>query len=276
MCNSTVDRLEALFVEGKTGRLFCIREQPAQPQAKIRNILIVPPFGEEMNTSRHFLTQIRRALCQQGYTVIQPDLYGTGDSEGLFEEATWNGWVGDLQCVFNLFCTSRRESATVVALRSGCLLAQDFIIAQNSLKDTLQVERLLYLCPEVSGFQVINTLIRMHVASQRISGAPSDTAASLWQRFERKETQRLSGYDIGSSLALQMREKHLAANLPLSAHDQEWINLGSGSEMAEATAEWREHTIASKRFWLSHDIEPDIQTIKEVVELIDGRVPHAT
>ena len=62
----------AFFLDGQQGRLFCtgvVHEIAAR-----RQFLILPPFAEEMNKSRHILSAMVRALGNAGHDVLLPDL----------------------------------------------------------------------------------------------------------------------------------------------------------------------------------------------------------
>ena len=118
MTDSSAENLQASFIQGVAGKLFCIRSIPAPAKAKNHSILLVPPFAEEMNCCRRFFAMVRRSLCHKGFTVVQPDLYGTGDSEGEFSEATWSIWLDDLSQLIADHCREDREKLSVLAVRS--------------------------------------------------------------------------------------------------------------------------------------------------------------
>ena len=52
----------AFFLDGVAGSLFCIGTLHAHDQELRRKILIVPPFAEEMNKSRHVLAALSEGL----------------------------------------------------------------------------------------------------------------------------------------------------------------------------------------------------------------------
>lgn len=271
MSDNDAERLEARFVPGAKGHMFCIISHPPQPQPNVHNVVFVPPFAEEMNSSRRFFASLRRALCSKGYTVIQPDVFGTGDSEGEFRDATFDIWVDDLGLIKHHFCTAECQRLSFVALRSGCLLVHEFLTSQMDVKSTNAAENLLYLQPETSGFEVINTLLRMRSASNRLSGYSSETSASLWKRFEKEQTLRVGGYEVGHKLALQFRDTQIVPDLSLPVQRQQWIQLELANDAVLDSTPWSEHHIASKRFWQSHDIEPEQSTVDAIAALFDEK-----
>jgi alpha/beta superfamily hydrolase len=56
----------------------------------------VHPFVEEMNKSRRMAALQSRSLAARGYSVLQIDLFGCGDSSGDFADASWEIWVQDV------------------------------------------------------------------------------------------------------------------------------------------------------------------------------------
>lgn len=112
--------LSAHYVQGSRGKIFILLRQPPRPKSAV---LVVPPFAEEMNKSRTMLTRLSRALALRGVATVVPDLYGTGDSEGDFAEASWEIWQDDLQCA-SAWCMSRGIAVSgLLAIRFGAALA---------------------------------------------------------------------------------------------------------------------------------------------------------
>ena len=269
MSNNPGEILEASFIEGSRGKLFCIRALPQPEIARGHSVLMVPPFAEEMNSSRRFFALMRQELCKNGYGIIQPDLHGTGDSEGLFSEASWENWLSDLLHLIKHFCGGNGEYLSVLALRCGCLLTQDLLTDMTSTDKDFMLKYLLYVQPEQSGFDVLNTQFRMRVASNRLSGNASESTESIWQKLESEGNVRVAGYDVGYELAAQMRNSRFFADTPLPAEHLKWIELGTHSDIAPVGGKWKECGILSKPFWQSHDVEPEQYTIEAIAALIN-------
>ena len=86
---------EAFFLPADPGQRFCLLH-PAQGGIERGLVVYAHPFAEEMNKSRRMAAQQARALSAAGFTVLQIDLLGCGDSSGDFGDATWQGWVDDV------------------------------------------------------------------------------------------------------------------------------------------------------------------------------------
>jgi alpha/beta superfamily hydrolase len=78
----------AFFLDTPDGPRYCQLHAP-QGGPLQGLILCIHPFAEEMNKSRRMAALQSRALAEAGYTVLQIDLHGCGDSAGDFGEASW-------------------------------------------------------------------------------------------------------------------------------------------------------------------------------------------
>ncbi|MGH8264262.1 MAG: hydrolase 2, exosortase A system-associated, partial [Steroidobacteraceae bacterium] len=113
--------LQAGFLGEDRQRLFVVRWSPQR--ASNRCVLVVPPFADEMNKSRHLLAQAARGLADEGWHVVLPDLYGTGDSDGEFADASWSRWKRDLGEIIDSVRGEGLEVGALVGVRTGALLA---------------------------------------------------------------------------------------------------------------------------------------------------------
>src|SRR5690242_11050763 len=115
--------MEAFFLPAAAGQRFCLYHRAAAGIPERGAVVFVHPFAEEMNKCRRMAALQSRALAAAGYTVLQMDLLGCGDSSGDFADATWEAWVDDV----GLACTWlwQRSAAPLWlwGLRGGCLLA---------------------------------------------------------------------------------------------------------------------------------------------------------
>jgi len=78
--------LEPRFLDGLRGRLFVVRRAPAADDRGI-DVVIAPPFAEEMNRSRRMMVLLAIALAERGFGCLAVDPFGTGDSDGDFADA---------------------------------------------------------------------------------------------------------------------------------------------------------------------------------------------
>ena len=106
------------FIHSMGRQLFVCDTKPhGQPHT---TLIILPPLLEEMNASRHALSQLTLQLAQQGWRSLQFDLLGTGDSEGELADASlaiWQQNIRDVVALVGLNCPVHW-----LVVRSGALL----------------------------------------------------------------------------------------------------------------------------------------------------------
>ena len=122
-----MSRVHAGFVAGPAGKLSISVFLPEQQCIPVHWMIHVPAFAEEMNKSRAMISVHARQLADAGIAVVVPDLYGTGDSEGEFNQAHWKHWKNDLDYLIQWAQGQGAGTITLWGLRLGCLLALDLV-----------------------------------------------------------------------------------------------------------------------------------------------------
>ena len=190
---------EPVFLEGSAGPLFCIRARCSRIDSRqaLPAVLLVPPFAEEMNRSRRLLTKLRQELLASKVSeVVLPDLYGTGDSSGDFNDARWQIWICDLKRIASqLSGEGGNRPLTIIGVRAGCLLIDEIASGMDSPPHTV-----VLIQPETSGYDVVQHLLRTRVASHRFSGIKSESTAELWKLFETGQSVDVGGYNHSSKV----------------------------------------------------------------------------
>src|SRR3954449_10972795 len=87
---------EPFFLRTATGKRFCLYHAPASGRECLGAFIYIHPFGDEMNKSRRMAAIQARAFAAMGFSVLQIDLFGCGDSSGEFRDARWDIWKHDL------------------------------------------------------------------------------------------------------------------------------------------------------------------------------------
>lgn len=258
----------ARFINGPNGSLFCTGYQPADRTSYTPRVLLLPPFGEEMNKSRHVLAALVRQLGDAGFVVILGDLSGTGDSAGEFAEATIGRWRADIDTLLDEFAGT--GPLHLIGLRFGALLAAD--AAQRR-----QVNQIALLHPVSDGKQQLTQLLRLRLAAGLMSNKMSnkmgneqgsESMADLNARLAAGEGVEAAGYLLNSTLAKEMLALRLdemsldnckrlawfevapAAERPLMPVSQRLLDRWRGR--LDTTAE----VIACDQFWITQEIAP--------------------
>jgi exosortase A-associated hydrolase 2 len=221
-------RREAFFLPMPNGQRFCIVHEPASSGRGA--ILFVPPFAEEMNKSRRMVALQARAFAEHGWTVLQMDLFGTGDSSGDFGDATWQDWLADVRRAIRWLQERTRSTPIVWGLRAGCLLAA------RAADETGSPVRLLFWQPVLSGKQHLQQFLRLKVANQLVlqPGQPRITTQQLRDQLAHGEAVEVAGYLLNPGLALPFE----GAALELARGDARvvWLEVSASANASLSPA----------------------------------------
>lgn len=198
---------EAFFLGAEAGRRFCLFHRAQGKEARGR-ILYLHPFAEEMNASRRVVAQQCRALAASGYSVLQIDLLGCGDSSGDFGDATWSAWVQDALLGLQWLRDHAPEAPTWLwGLRAGALLACATARGLKAQQPEAQINLLLWQ-PLASGQQQLQQFLRLHAAAQWLGrGAMGEPPAQL---LAAGRHAHVAGYSLSPTLAAELEQVQLA------------------------------------------------------------------
>jgi exosortase A-associated hydrolase 2 len=198
---------DAFFLPMQRSRRFCILYSPDAAVARRGAILYVHPFAEEMNRSRRMAALQARALANAGWTVLQMDLFGCGDSEGDFGEADWQQWVTDVVGAAAWLKERSGHMPSLWGLRVGCLLACEAVMKIEPTPN------LLLWQPVSSGKQSLQQFLRLKVTSEILGDAKVDRISTqqMRERLGRGEALEIAGYSLAPGMALGLEAAELAA-----------------------------------------------------------------
>ena len=264
--------MEAFFLPRASGRRFYLLHTPRKDVTPRGAIVYVHPFAEEMNKSRRMAALQCEALGQAGWFVLQPDLYGCGDSDGDLNEATWDLWVSD--CVEACQWLHQRSgfAPCLWGLRAGCLLAA------AAARELASKSDLVFWQPVSSGKQHLQQFLRMKQAGQML--AASKQAAGSTKQFSQQlaagESLEIAGYLLSPALASGISSATLTP--PIGPGRLCWFEIKGTADVdlspaaradisAWEDAGWRvfAKAITGAPFWQTQEIE-------EVPELIQATV----
>lgn len=128
-------------------------------------LLILPPLFDEANRVRHLMVECARALAELGVSSLLPDLPGCNESPVPLEHASLSLWQAAL-----ITCSEQLGPVTHVAsLRGGALL------------DGALGDRQRWRLAPVKGGQLLRTMLRTRIASDREAGITSSSEALMEQ-----------------------------------------------------------------------------------------------
>jgi len=221
--------IHGVFVPVAAGRLFVLSHRPAA-QAR-GGVLLVPPFGEEMNKCRRMLTLVAQGLAGAGFWCVLPDLRGTGDSDGEFETGSWSDWKEDLREVAAALSRDGWSPTSLLGIRSGAPLGLETARESGwSLSNTVLWQ------PVVDGAKFLTQFLRTRVAASLMEDR-KETVAELNQRLAAGEVLEVAGYPLTARLTDQLAGVRLGAVLGSHTGKITWLEVqsGEGSELLPAS-----------------------------------------
>jgi len=194
---------QAFFLEGAAGRRFLLYSPPAQ-DARLA-LLCLPPFAEEMNKTRRALTSAVRCLVAAGHAVLQPDLQGCGDSEGDFEDASWQQWLDDgAQAAEWLRRALPSVPLLLWGVRGGSLLA-------SALADRVNAAGMLWWQPTSKGAVLLQQWLRLRLAAEIEGNAARTSTAEMKASLMAGKSVDVAGYRLRIGLSQGLEAAILVA-----------------------------------------------------------------
>lgn len=184
---------EAFFLEGEGGGRFCVLTQ--HPSEVVGNLLLVPPFAEELNKSRRMLALAAQAFAERGWRVLYHDLFGCGDSAGDFGDASWAAWLEDVDRAHAWLTRDSAVPSALWSLRAGSLLAADW------MRQSSKALPLLAWQPVINGKQHLQQFLRLKGVSEMLNEADvKTTMAALRKALAEGRSVEVAGYTLSPAL----------------------------------------------------------------------------
>lgn len=158
----TVGRWEPLWIGPESRRRYAaLHRAPSGAQSRL-GVLLAPPLLHELPRSRRLVTEVAAQLASHGFPCMRFDYFGTGDSDGTGDEATFATMREDLGVAAEaLRQSSAVDRIVVLALRGGALPVSSW------LEHGAEVELLVLWEPIVDGSAWLAALEREHAEELR-------------------------------------------------------------------------------------------------------------
>ncbi len=245
------------FLQGSLGPLFILYYPPSPAIPPRGSILYIHPFAEEMNKSRRMAALQARRFAAAGFGVLQPDLYGCGDSGGDFAAARWTVWQADLRLCLDWLRARGVTPLYIWGLRLGCLLAAE-------LARQVKATGLILWHPSVNGATALTQFLRLRLAAGMLEGT-QETLAQLRAELAAGRAVEVAGYELHPELAAALEQSRLAT--PPAGTRIDWFELVATPERGLAPsnqsllAQWRDagvvvnaRTVVGEPFWSTQEI----------------------
>ncbi len=271
-----------MFIDSPQGRIFVIHRAPHSFKAH-SGVVLIPPFAEEMNQSRRMLTLLAEALAASGYHVILPDFYGTGESEGEFAEASWSGWLEQLECCITSMQNDYGVNRYVLlGMRTGALLVADYLQKSRS-----KPEKLVLWQPVVDGALYLKQFLRLRLAADMLADSQGENSHALMQLLAAGEVVEVAGYALTSAVTDGLSSSSLKNIDPKSLPATYWIDLVASEGQLpplphrnlaeiwhEANVTIQYQTTIGAPFWNSVDIVENHDLVAKTVAFFKGDESH--
>ena len=252
---------EAIFLPAEHGYRFCLYT-PASGNCEKAALIYLHPFAEELNKTRRMVALQVKALAEAGYSVLQIDLFGCGDSSGDFGDATWSAWLADVELAYQYL---RQRSAAPIwlwGLRAGCLIAAS---AAPRLPEKVNF---LFWQPMLAGQVVLQQFLRLAAAGELTdAGGGKGVVARLKAALAAGKEIEVAGYRLSPLLAnplalAEVNPLNAAASnliwLDVSSRENPEISLSTATQLTNrrnAGHQVDHQTVSGPSFWQTAEIE---------------------
>ncbi len=200
------------------------------------------------------MAALARSIAAAGHGVVMPDLWGTGDSEGEFRDASIERWKLNVTHVLDWYAKHGGQVRSVAALRFGALLAASW------LDDNLScaIDDVVCFQPPVSGAAVVAQNLRLADAAALTSGGARGGGAK--ETLVSGGCVNSGGYELTARMADEISALRMGTSHGARFHVFEI--RGSGEGLTPGTARLYEAlthpgrcgVIHSAPFWMATEI----------------------
>jgi exosortase A-associated hydrolase 2 len=236
-------------------------------------VLYVHPFAEEMNKSRRMAALQSVALAKAGYTVLQIDLHGCGDSAGDFGDASWQGWVDDVVAAAQWLGTRSNGPLWLWGLRAGCLLT---VAAAARLSIPVNM---LFWAPTPIGKTLLQQFLRLKAAADMIGGQAKLIMESTRQQLASGQAVEIAGYALAPAVAQGLEQATLS---PIgNVHRLVWLEVSTRTDATltpaasgviqrweKAGAAVESRMVPGPAFWQTTEIEEALDLLLATTEML--------
>jgi exosortase A-associated hydrolase 2 len=200
--------MESTFITLADRKIY-LRSMLSATQSETATVLL-SPFAEEMNKSRHLSRQLMQALFQHNQDCFLADPWGTGDSEADLDQASAKFWQQDLVLLIEQLKHRGYQNINMLAPRFGALHLFD-VLATAELP--LPLHKIVLWQPYLQTTTFLQQFFRLKIAEQMASGSKT-TQKELDQQLADGAVVEVAGYPITQSLVSSIQALQDISTLP--------------------------------------------------------------
>jgi exosortase A-associated hydrolase 2 len=255
--------LRGRFVGQPGQRLFLLTIDPMRQHRQRSTVLVIQPFGDELNKTRRSLACLGRLLALKGWTLAIIDLRGTGDSEGELATVRLSHWLEDVAGGFRYLERHGYDVRRVLAIRFGALLG-----CHEHILQAIGPEMAVLWEPVTEGNRALRQLLRLKVAADRFRGINTSVDALLHRIYEQGVLE-VAGYELTAGFitdvmgaAVDLAE--IATRVPLQGLSVSKLGFNSTTRKNSSSAMMKA-CVTGPRFWESVEITVAEEFIQQTV-----------
>lgn len=197
------------FVSSQQGQLFITQFGELTGDTAI---LCLPSITEEMNLARAVVAKQAQCFADENLPCFILDYYGTGDSEGEFEQANTDIWLENIITAGEFLQQQGASNIVLWGLRFGALLVLNH---QEQLHQKLPIIQQILWQPVTNGKLFARQFLRIKQAKNMISNSAEKIN---WREhvLQRNDTE-VAGYLLTKSMLQSIESLQISKEFqPLS------------------------------------------------------------
>ncbi|WP_448212551.1 hypothetical protein [Colwellia sp. MEBiC06753] len=204
---------------------------------------------EELNLARAVLAKQCQVFSREGTDSFIMDYFGTGDSEGEFEQAGPQEWLNDVLTVGQWLVAQGYSQLILLGVRVGALLIGAH---QQLLHSQLPIAGQVLWKPIANGKLFVSQLIRLKQANQLINQTGDKTNVKA-QILAGDDTE-IAGYVITANFLNQLEALAITPQTQWLAPTH-WLELAANAlppvtkRLTDGIDNITTHLLATPQFW---------------------------
>ncbi len=211
------------FISSPQGKLFITQFGEVTGDTAI---LCLPSITEEMNLARAVIAKQAQGFAAKGVPCFVLDYYGTGDSEGEFENANAEIWLENLIAAGEFIQQQGITKIILWGIRFGALLV---LSHQEILHQHLPIIKQVLWKPVTNGKLFAGQFLRIKQANAMMN---KDSSTELGEKINWREhilagnNVEVAGYLLSKAMLQSMESLQISKDFqPLSPLD--WFELAA-------------------------------------------------